>query len=447
MGKSSNDKELKREKRRKKRIRSQIMAFLLAVIIIGALGFGAYVGITKVIEIFKEKGEPIEMTASDNSAVSEDSVPGVIATPDIEEIEAALSDNNISEEAEDPDANIKNYIDSLTTEQKVASLFVVTPESITGANVATQAGDGTRSALEEYHVGGIIYNQANIESHEGFQQMVQNTKGFYNEIYGTDVWTFVREEGAVNVIGGSKTGVVKVNSAAEIGATGDNGNAYTAYVTIGSYLKDYSIDVNLGPVCTVKSNEKSFIGDRAFSDDADITASMVGKAVDGEKEQGIITCITAFPGEGDLSIDTANGESKTERTLDDMRSTEFIPFAAGIDKGADMVMMSHMIAANADGEEVPCSMSSVMINDVLRSELGFDGIVISDDMSKKAITGKYKSGEAAVLAINAGCDMILTPADFKDAYEGVLNAVNDGTISQERLDEALMRIYRLKMSK
>lgn len=443
-----NNKEEKREKRHKRRIKNQIIAFIVALIIIAACGYGAYVGISALARVIKEKGEPIDEIISSNEVVSEDKTQGVIATPNIEEIEAALSDDisDTTEETteEDENAKVQEYINSLTLEQKVASLFVVTPESITGANLATQAGEGTKNALLEYHVGGIIYKSDNVESHEAFVEMIKNTKAFYNEMYGIDVWTFVREEGAVNVIGGSKAGVVKVDSAKDIGLTGDNGNAYTAYITIGSYLKDYSIDVNLGPVCSVKLNDNSFIGDRAFSNDIDITTSMVGKAVDGQVEQGIITCLTAFPGEGDLTVDTAAGESKTNRTLDDMRSSEFLPFEAGIEKGATMIMMSHMIAGEATGEEVPCSMSAVMIRDILRGELGFDGIVISDDMSKKAITNKYNSGEAAVIAINAGCDMILTPANFTEAYNAVLQAVQDGTISEERLNEALMRIYSEK---
>lgn len=442
-----NNREQKREDRRKRRVRNQILSFFIVLIIIAAVGFGLYKGIVMLVKIIKDEGNAAVTSVSEDETVSSD-VPdaGVIATPDIDEIESVLADEQDSEDAaSDENAKAREYIDSLTTEQKVASLFVVTPEAITGVDNATAALDGTKEALSEYAVGGIIYDDSNIENSDQFIEMVNNTKGFYKELYGIDVWTFVCEEGAVNTIAGNKTGVVVSGSASEIGLTGDNGNAYAAYITIGSYLKDYSIDVNIAPVCSVKSDENSFIGDRSFSQDADIAASMISKAVNGQMEQGIVTCLTAFPGEGALVSDTKDGKSATDRTLDDMRECEFKPFEAGISEGSAMVMMSHMTAENATGEDVPCSMSSVMINDVLREELGFNGIVISDALNKKAITDNYGSGEAAVIMINAGCDMILNPADFKEAYNAVLEAVNDGTISEERLDEALMNIYSYKL--
>lgn len=463
---TENKQDTNRKNRKKRRIKNQILSFIVVIILIGIIGFGLYKGVLFLADVIEKQGEPIDEIISENAidtlndtsaneGTTGDETAGVIGTPEFDE--DILNDNGESdsensqdndtetdENAENVDPQVRNYIDSLTTEQKVASLFIVTPEAITNVDVATQALEGTKTALEENHIGGIIYSSKNIAGADKFKEMIGNTKNYYNELYGINVWTFVQEEGAINTIAGSNTGVMKVDSAESIGESGDNGNAYTAAITMGNYLKDYSIDVNLGPVCSYKSNENSFLKDRAYSDDADITASMVSRAVDGFQEEGIISCLTAFPGEGDLATDTSNGTSGTEKTLDEMRSAEFKPFIAGIEEGASMIMISHITAKEATGEDVPCSLSSVMVNDVLKNELGFQGVIITDDMSKKAIASNYSSGEAAVMAINAGCDMILNPKDYKEAYEGVLNAVNSGDITEERLDEALVKIYSLK---
>ena len=127
-----------------------------------------------------------------------------------------------------------------------------------------------------------------------------------------------------------------------------------------------------------------------------------------------------------------------------MTETDFLPFQAGIEAGVDFIMVGHVIATSIDTEVVPCSLSKVMITDVLRGELGFDGVIITDALNMGAITEEYTSEEAAVLAIQAGADMLLMPDDFVAAYNGLLAAVQEGTISEERIDESLRRIYRIK---
>ena len=260
---------------------------------------------------------------------------------------------------------------------------------------------------------------------------------------GCDLWAVVNEEGAVNTIAGYASGVTAQQAASELGSSGDNNNAYTAYVNIATTLSDYGIDVDMAPVCDVSSNPQGFIGNRSFSSDADIASSMVKSAVSGLNDKEIMACLSSFPGQGEANTNPANGVSTIDRSIDDLKTAEYLPFQAGIDEGASMVMMSNVIDAMASDESVPCSMSKKVIES-LRTDLGFEGIVVSGPLDDKAITGQFSQGDAAVNAINAGCDMIFRPANYKEAYEGVLAAVNDGTISAERLDEALMRIYSKK---
>jgi len=447
-GKMANEKKQngelsKREIRRKRRIRNQILSYAVLVILLGGLAFGGYKGVVFIYQKFVQANQPV-VVSSNEVAVSDDAA-GVIATP--EETDEVSDNLAASENEVNTGVNpaVTAYVESMTLEQKVAAMFIVSPESITGVTTATRAGDGTRTALAAYEVGGIVYTGNNITGSDQFKEMVQTTKDMYMELYQVELWTVVQEEGATNVIAGSQAGVVAQSAAADLGTSGDTNNAYMAYSSIGSYLNEYGIDVNLGPVCDVATNADGYLQERSFNSDADIVTSMIRLAVDGQKEQGVITCLTAFPGQGESEVNPLNGTATTERTLEDMRACEFLPFMAGIEEGAQMIMVSHIVASNASGEAISSSLSSVMITDVLRGELGFNGIVITDYMDKKAITDSYGAGEAAVLAIQAGADMILRPANFEEAYQAVLDAVNSGTISEERIDESLIRIYSLKM--
>ena len=127
-----------------------------------------------------------------------------------------------------------------------------------------------------------------------------------------------------------------------------------------------------------------------------------------------------------------------------MREMEFLPFVSAIESGTDMIMASHVAAPEITGDDTPTSLSSLMLTDVLRGELGYQGIIITDAMNMSAITEKYSDAEAAVKALQAGADMILMPSDFEAAYQGVLDAVADGTLTEERINESLHRIYRVK---
>ena len=238
--------------------------------------------------------------------------------------------------------------------------------------------------------------------------------------------------------------VDKVGTMAEIGATGDAQNAYEAGVTIGSYLKGLGFNLDFAPVADVLINaDNTTIGDRSFGTDAGVVAQMVPSLVTGIEEEGVSSCLKHFPGLGDTTEDTHNGMVITERTLEDFQTVEFPVFKAGIDAGADFVMVSHVSAPALTGDNTPASLSGTVIG-ILRNDLGFDGIVITDALNMTAITDYYTAEEAAVKAIQGGADMLLMPEDFKAAYTGLLQAVQEGTISEERINESLRRIYRVK---
>ena len=331
-------------------------------------------------------------------------------------------------------------IEVMPLEAKVAGLFIVTPEAITGVSTAIQAGDGTRDALSQYPVGGLIYSKKNIQSEEQIVTMLDNTELYarYPLFIG-----LIEEGGSVAPLAEAGIGT-KVDGAKAIGESGDTNNAYLAGQTIGGDLARIGFNLDFAPVAGLANVDGSAVGDRSYGADPQAVAGYVAAAVQGLSDQGITACLKHFPGIGSSAQDTHTVLASTSRTAEQFRAEEFTVFRAGIDAGADMVMIGHISAPELTGDNVPCTFSEAVVTDILRNELGFQGVIITDAMNMKAVADYYDSADAAIQALRAGCDMILTPEDFEMAYNGVLQAVRDGIISEERIDDSLRRIYRIK---
>ena len=184
--------------------------------------------------------------------------------------------------------------------------------------------------------------------------------------------------------------------------------------------------------------------ERAYGKDAVQVASYVTAMMNGLQENGITACMKHFPGIGSTTADTHKGLAAVTRTAEDLRNQELEVYKAGIEAGVQMIMVGHVTVPALDPDDNPASLSKVMITDVLRGELGYEGVVITDALNMSAIAEYYSSEQAAIMALKAGCDMILMPEDFLQAYAGVMTAVADGTISEQRVNDSLKRIYRIK---
>ncbi|MEG1848328.1 MAG: glycoside hydrolase family 3 protein [Lachnospiraceae bacterium] len=421
---------VRRAARRQRRVRNQIMAYSVSVILllllVAGIGFGGKVLVDKAEAKKQEEQAKIEAT-QEAETVEVVSEPASETTEPVTDELDNLVDTNIA---------------TMSLEDKVAGLFIVTPEAITKVGKAVQAGDGTKKALEENPVGGLIYFSQNIASKTQLKEMISNTILYskYPLFIGVD-----EEGGEVSRLGNSSIGVDKVEAAADIGASGDAQKAYQAATTIATYLTEYGFNLDFAPDADVLTNpDNKVIGTRSYSADASVASSMVQSAVNGLQEQKISACIKYFPGIGDVAEDTHKVAAATHKSLEEMRTMEFLPFIAGIEAGTHMIMVGHISAPEVIGDETPCSLSSLMVTDVLRNELGYRGIVITDAMDMGAITEHYTDAEAAVKALQAGVDMILMPKDYAAAYQGVLEAVKDGTLTEERINESLHRIYRIK---
>ena len=239
--------------------------------------------------------------------------------------------------------------------------------------------------------------------------------------------------------------VEKFESMDAIGQTGDPTNAYYCGNTIGTYLKNYGFDIDFAPVADVNTNpENIVIGKRAFSDDPYVAAPMVTNYLQGPKDAGITGCIKHFPGHRDTKADTHYGYAQSLKTWEEMLNCEMITFKAGIEWGTQLIMTAHIATPNVTGSDIPATMSSVILQDKLRGELGYQNIIITDAMEMGAITQQYTSTEAAVGSILAGVDIVLGPKDFVEAFDAVVKAVEDGTISEQRIDQSVRRVLKLK---
>ncbi len=422
--------------RRRRRVRNQIIAYAVVFIfLILLLAGGAYIGksIAGIVKAKKAEQEEERLKAEQEAEAARDVV---IDPPETME----------EEEPEEPEEDylgeiVNAYISEMPLEDKVAGLFIVKPEVITGVSTVTRAGDGTREALNEYAVGGLVYSEKNILDKEQLTEMLSNTASMskYPIFLGVE-----EEGGAASKVASSRIEVIQVDDMATIGEAGDASQAYETGMTLGNYLKELGFNLDFAPVADVADAASSKLGERVFGSDAQAVGDMVSNVVEGIEGVGVSSCLKHFPGIGEAEGDTHAGRVETTRTLEEMRNSEFIPFKSGIEAGADFVMVSHITASAVDEEAVPSSLSKVLISDVLRNELGFQGVIITDALDTGAITEYYTSEQAAVMAIEAGADMLFMPEDFSAAYDALLAAVQEGTISEDRINESLERIYRIK---
>lgn len=344
---------------------------------------------------------------------------------------------------------IDEIIEGMTLEEKTAQLFVVLPEDLVEqVDCVIQAGDATREGIEAYPVGGVIYMEQNLESAEQVQEMLTKIQQFSQDRIGLPLFTCVDEEGGTvaRVAGSGKFDVPNVGNMADIGAAGDVEQAEQVGETVGSYLSELGFNLDFAPDADVWSNpDNEIVKYRSFGTDPQTVSAMSLAVLNGLQKQGVCGVLKHFPGHGATEGDTHEGYAYTSKTLEELEECELIPFRNGIDNDAPMIMAAHISLPNVIGDDTPASLSKEIITDLLRDQMGYDGVVVTDAMNMGAIAQNYSSEEAAVKALEAGVDLILMPEDFHAAYQGVLDAVQDGTLTEKRLDQSLRRILKVKL--
>jgi len=350
-------------------------------------------------------------------------------------------------------ALIEERLSQMTLREKVGMMFFIRPEALDTAayyespqdlvNISLQeVNDRMRETAKNYPMGGVIVFGHNIKDESQLNKFVTDLRSLDGHpLLGID-----EEGGRVARIARNRNfDVPKFGSMASVAASGRSGDVGEAAFTIGKYLKEYGFDVDFAPVADVNTNPQNIvIGDRAFSNDPREAAPMVKSYLKGLEKAGIIGCLKHFPGHGDTQADTHYGYAMSRKTWDEIRDCEMIPFRAGIQAGAKMIMTAHISLPNVTGSNVPSTLSPLILKDKLRDEMHFNGVIITDAMEMGAIIRQYSVEDASVMAIKAGVDMLLCVREYPQVFETVLSAVQRGEIPEKRIDESVRRILRLR---
>ena len=359
-----------------------------------------------------------------------------------------------SREEPEPQADpVDELLAGMTLEEKVGQLFLIRPESLCVELNPQQVHDAAdfgvttwteemTERLAEYPAGGIVLFGKNLSNPDQLSAMMAQIEkaGEIPLMVGVD-----EEGGSVARLANSAGfDLPQFEQMAEIGARGDVEEARQLGGTIGAYLHQYGFALDFAPVADLWTNpQNSVIGSRSFGSDPALVSEMVLAVIDGLHEEGVLSCIKHFPGHGDTRGDSHDGYVLLERSWEELLERELIPFVDNLDN-TDLVMVAHILLPQITGDGLPASLSAQLITGRLRGELGYDGLVVTDSLAMGAITDQYTSAQAAVLAVEAGADLLLMPQDYTAAFDGVLDAVRQGEVDESRLDESVLRILRAK---
>ena len=371
---------------------------------------------------------------------------------------------------DDTSDNIDLILSKMSTREKIAQMMIVALRSDSGnSKTATQITPEYAQIIEKYDFGGMIFFTGNINDKEQTVRLINDSQSLaINSKNGIPMFICVDQEGGI--VNRVPFGCVMPGNMA-LAATGDTSLTKNAAFIIGSEITSLGFNVDFAPVSDVNNNpENPIIGVRSFSDDPAIVSSNVCAYMSGLNDAGCIAALKHFPGHGNVSEDSHTGLPSSALTLDELKKCELIPFKAGIDTGAEMIMTAHIEFPNIeqntyiskkDGRKIclPATLSHTILTDLLRNEMGYKGLIITDALDMGAIADNFEKTDAAKLAINAGADILLCPVNiYKDgskdtfgeleSYISTLEKyVENGEISEERINESVKRILKLKSKK
>ena len=333
---------------------------------------------------------------------------------------------------------IQKEIENMTLDEKIGQITV----GIDGYTI----NDKTKELIVDKKVGGIILFKDNINDSNQLLQLINNIKDI-NSKNKIPLFISIDEEGGR--VSRLPKEIKKLPSNEVIGNINDKKLTYDIGKTIGYSLKSFGFNMDFAPVLDINSNPNNkVIGDRSFSSNKNIVANLGVSEINGFKSSNIISVAKHFTGHGDTDIDSHYKLPIINKTLDELKEVEFVPFKNAIKENVPSIMVSHILLPEIDDIN-PASMSKTIITDILRKDLKFDGLIVTDDMTMVAITNDFDISEACIKSINAGADLLLICHGYEtevDVINNIKDAVDKGIISIDRINESVYRILSLKYS-
>jgi beta-N-acetylhexosaminidase len=337
-----------------------------------------------------------------------------------------------------PLSEIEILLNSMSLEQKIGQLLLIDLFYENGAPVLN-LDETMKNYLREVSPGGVILYGANLDTPEQVRSLTKALQASSQ----TQLFIAIDHEGGiVNRFDDSgKIEATVLPSAAEVGQQESTEYAAEIGSLMGDELTSFGFNMNFAPVADVLFRKDSVIGSRAYGSDPEKVAEMVAAVVSAMQRAGVSSVLKHFPGHGAAAGDSHTGAVMLRKTVTELASHELVPFAAGIAAGADGIMAAHIIVGEHQEGALPATMSRAILTDLLQIELGFEGVIVTDSLTMKAAEN---AGNPALLAILAGADMLLRPADPREVITSLQAAVQEGTISINRIEKSVKKILTVK---
>lgn len=320
---------------------------------------------------------------------------------------------------------------TMTIEEKIAQMMIIQYPSET-------MDDTLMHDIRDVKPGGFLLTSENLGAYEQTKELVEALQS-NSEI---PMFISVDQEGGVVQRFSELSGSVptEIPSMLSVGRTGETQLAYDIGKVIAEELRTVGINLDFAPVMDIlPQNGDSFIGTRSFGSDAAMVSAMAMAFAKGLEEHGVLSVYKHFPGHGDTTTDSHRNLPVMDKTKEELLENELIPFQKAIESGADMIMVGHIALPKVVGDDTPASLSGTIITDLLKTEMGYEGLVITDALSMRALTNQYSHEEICIKAVEAGVDLLLLPNDCERAVELIKE-----TFSEERIDQSVAKILRLK---
>ena len=367
-------------------------------------------------------------------------------------------------------SRVDSLLSNMSLRQKITQMMMVDfrkwkSEGEEEATDFTKMNSEVQKIVEDYDFGSVIFFANNIKETEQSYNLTMDLQKAATKDNGIPLLISADQEGGSVYRLGSGT-ALPGNMA--LGATGDVNNAKIAGEIIGSELSSLGINTNLAPVVDVNNNPSNpVIGLRSYGDDAEMVGKMASAEIEGLAEYNVIGCAKHFPGHGDVATDSHYGLPIVDKSKEELLNNELKPYQVAINQGIEMIMSAHILYPQLDNttvysektkqqEKLPSTLSHKILTNLLKEEMGFKGVVVTDAMNMAGVANTFDQVQAAKLAINAGVDLMCMPCELKSKedlanldkiIDGVEKAVNDGEIQESRLDDAVTRVLTLKENK